>query len=146
MWPVNNSIDAMPGDRANKLHAVTEDSIGLLVDRFYARVRRDPVLAPVFDATIDTAAWPEHLTTLKNFWSSVMLSSGRYSGNPVAVHRAVQGLEPPMFPHWLRLFADTADSLFAPDIASQFASKARRIAMSLELAVFHRNSGGAPCD
>jgi hemoglobin len=122
---------------------VTEASIALLVDRFYSKVRRDPVLAGVFEAAIAPDEWPEHLATMQRFWSSVMLTSGRYSGNPVAVHRAVRGIERSMFPRWLELFEATAGDLFTPEIASQFAAKARRIAMSLELAVFHR-LGGPP--
>jgi hemoglobin len=115
-----------------------------MIDRFYAAVRLDPVLAPVFDAVIAEDEWPEHLATMRRFWSSVMLTSGRYSGNPVAVHRAVAGLERLMFDHWLALFETTAAELFAPEQASAFVTKARRIAGSLQLALFHRL--GAPPD
>lgn len=123
--------------------SVTEESIALLVDHFYSKVRRDPVLAEVFETAIAADEWPEHLATMQRFWSSVMLTSGRYSGNPVAVHRAVRGIDRSMFPRWLELFELTAGELFIPEIASQFTDKARRIAMSLELAVFHR-LGAAP--
>ena len=117
---------------------VTEASIVLLVDRFYANVRRDPALGPVFNAAIADDAWPAHLATMQRFWSSVMLTSGRYAGNPMAVHRAVRGLERPMFAQWLALFEATAADLFAPALAASFAEKARRIARSLEMVLFHR--------
>jgi hemoglobin len=123
---------------------VTEPAIALLVDRFYAAVRRDPVLAPVFEATIADNEWPEHLATMCRFWSSVMLTSGRYSGNPVAVHRAVQGLGRPLFARWLALFEATVRDLFAPEPAAGLIAKAHRIATSLQLALFHRL--GAPPD
>ena len=123
---------------------VTDDSIAVLIDRFYVAVRRDPVLGPVFETTIAEDEWPEHLATMHRFWSSVMLTSGRYTGNPVSVHRAVQGLERPMFARWLALFEATAADLFAPEPAALFADKARRIATSLQLALFHRL--GAPPD
>jgi hemoglobin len=123
---------------------VTEPSIARLIDRFYAAVRRDAVLAPVFETTIAEAEWPEHLATMRRFWSSVMLTSGRYSGNPVAVHRAIQGLERPMFARWLALFEATVHELFAPRPAAEFVTKANRIAGSLQLALFHRL--GAPPD
>jgi hemoglobin len=118
--------------------SVTEMSIALLIDRFYAAVRRDPVLADVFEAAIPEDAWPAHLAATQRFWSSVMLASGRYSGDPVAVHRAVVGLERPMFVRWLALFETTATELFAPQCAVLFVDKARRIAASLQLAVFRR--------
>jgi len=125
------------------IDSVTEESIALLIDRFYAKVRRDPVLAPVFEAAIPSDEWPEHLVTMRRFWSSVMLTSGQYSGDPVAVHRAVRDLERSMFPRWLQLFEQTAHELFAPETASLFVGKAHRIAASLELAVFHQ-LGGPP--
>lgn len=124
--------------------AITESSIALLIDRFYARVRRDPVLAPVFEAAIAPEEWAEHLGTMQRFWSAVMLTSGRYSGDPVGVHRAVAGLERPMFARWLALFEQTAHELFPLETAGLFIAKARRIAMSLEIAIFHRL--GAPPD
>ena len=119
-------------------------SIALLVDRFYAAIRRHAVLAPVFETAIAPDEWPAHLATMRRFWSSVMLTSGAYSGNPVAVHRAVTSLERPMFTHWLSLFEATASALFTPETAAAFVAKACRIATSLELAVFHRL--GAPPD
>ena len=75
---------------------------------------------------------------MRRFWSSVMLASGRYSGNPVAVHRAVANLQRPMFARWLTLFEDAARHLFTRDIAGEFSAKAQRIAVSLQMAVFHR--------
>lgn len=125
------------------LSSVTEDGIALLIDRFYAKIRGDAVLADVFNRTIAADEWPEHLATMRNFWTSVMLMSRRYSGNPVAVHKAVAGLERSMFPRWLELFGQTASQLFEPAIAALFKEKAQRIALSLELAVFHR-VGGPP--
>src|SRR5262249_34287422 len=120
---------------------VTEEAIALLIENFYARVRRDPVLGPVFEAAIAPGAWPEHLATMRRFWSSVTLASGRYSGNPVAVHQAVIGLEQPMFARWLALFEATARDLLAPEAAALFIAKAHRIAQSLQLALFYRPAG-----
>jgi hemoglobin len=127
----------MPETESRSDH-VTEATIARLIDTFYERVRQDPVLAPVFEAAIDPPDWPDHLSTMRRFWSSVMLTSGRYSGNPVAVHRAVHGIERAMFTRWINLFEATARDLFTPETASLFAVKAGRIAASLQLALFHR--------
>jgi hemoglobin len=117
---------------------ITDDSIATLVDRFYAAIRHHPVLAPVFERAIAPDEWPTHLATMRRFWSAVMQASGAYSGNPVAVHRAVQDLERPMFAQWLALFEATATALFTPELAAAFVAKAQRIAFSLQRAVFHR--------
>jgi hemoglobin len=128
----------MPKDDGSLRSDVTEEGIALLIDRFYATVREEPVLGPVFESAISPDEWPEHLATMRRFWSSVMLASGRYSGNPVAVHRTVANLQRPMFARWLALFEEAAGKLFTPDIAGEFTAKAQRIAVSLQLALFHR--------
>jgi hemoglobin len=123
---------------------VTEAAIAALVDAFYAKARVDPVLGPVFMAAIADEAWPVHLDRISRFWSSVMLASRRYSGDPVGVHRGVAGMDRTLFPRWLALFEETTAELFAPAPAAQLIEKAHRIADSLQLALFHRL--GAPPD
>jgi hemoglobin len=115
---------------------ITEPAIIRLVDGFYASVRQDSQLAPVFTQAIAEAEWPAHLDTMYRFWSSVMLTSGRYKGNPMAVHLGVAGIEPSLFQHWLALFEAKAQELFVPALAAAFIAKARRIAESLKLALF----------
>ena len=39
------------------LTGITEESIALLIDRFYTAVRRDPVLGPIFENAIAEDAW-----------------------------------------------------------------------------------------
>jgi hemoglobin len=114
---------------------VTEPAIADLVARFYARARCDPLIGPVFNDTIED--WDEHLRTLNAFWSSVMLTTGRYKGNPMAAHLKLP-IEPLFFARWLALWRETAAELFEPDLALQFAAKAERIAESLKLALFYR--------
>ncbi len=69
-------------DAANVMN---ESSIGILVDRFYARVRQDNILGPIFAEKIGDD-WEPHLETMRAFWSSLMLASGRYKGNPMLTH------------------------------------------------------------
>jgi hemoglobin len=114
----------------------TEEQIGRLVDAFYAKVRADAALGPVFERAIDD--WGPHLETMRRFWSSVMLSSGRYKGNPVAVHRRVQGIDPALFDRWLALFDETCRELFDDALTAAFNDRAMRIAESLKLALFYR--------
>ena len=122
---------------AAKLDRVSEDSIKLLVDGFYAKVRRDPELAPIFQRAIP-GDWGPHLEIMYAFWSSVMLTSGRYKGNPVAKHVALSGIQPPLFERWLKLFNETAGELFDDAVSAEFGAKAARIAESLQLAMFYR--------
>lgn len=114
----------------------SEDAIARLVDDFYARIRADAVLGPVFTRAIP-GDWGPHLATMRNFWSSVMTASGRYKGNPVAVHGRVDGIELEMFDRWLTLFEATCRDLFDPPLAIEFQAKAIHIAESLKLALFY---------
>lgn len=125
--------------RMAQFDSITEPAIAALVDSFYAKARRDPVIGPVFNAAVED--WGEHLDKLRGFWSSVMLTSGRYKGNPMAAH-VKQPIEPDFFPRWLQLWRDTAGELFTPAVAAQFCEKAERIGESLKLALFFRP--GAP--
>lgn len=63
---------------------ITEEALAALVGAFYAKVRRDPLIGPVFNRAIED--WDEHLPKLQSFWSSVMLGTGRYKGRPMPAH------------------------------------------------------------
>ena len=78
------------------------------------------------------------METMRDFWSSVMLTSGRYKGAPVSAHLRIKAIEPEMFDRWLRLFGETCVELFENEIAEAFRAKAARIAESLKLALFFR--------
>jgi len=105
-----------------------------LLRAFYARVRADEQLGPLFNEAVGD--WDEHFGRLGDFWSSVMLGSGRYKGNPVAVHLAhAARITPAMFDRWLALWAETSDELLPPPTARALKDKAYRIAESLQLAI-----------
>lgn len=124
--------------------AVSEEKIVELVDAFYAKVRTDAVLAPVFDRAIAAADWPRHLAKMYDFWSSVMLTTGRYKGNPMAVHARLPDLEEGMFARWLALFGETADEIVSAEAAAVFRRKSEMIAESLKLGLFFRPGNGLP--
>jgi hemoglobin len=114
--------------------AITEEALGRLVERFYARVRQDPLLGPVFDGAIDD--WPEHLDRLSAFWSSVMLTSGRYKGRPLPAHlRHGDAMTSDRFERWLALWKESTSEMFAPEAAAALQAKANRIAESLSLGI-----------
>ncbi len=116
---------------------IDEAGLARLVEAFYARVRADAELGPIFDDAIDD--WSEHLEKLTAFWSSVMLTSGRYKGQPVPAHMKHRDrITPELFERWLGLWKQTTEELMAPDSALALQAKAARIAESLQLALFFR--------
>ena len=111
---------------------ITEPLIERLVRTFYAKVRSDEVLGPIFDARI--LDWESHLQRMFAFWSSVALMSGRYHGTPMAKHMPLP-VDADHFDRWLALFEATAREVCAPQAATHFVELARRIAASLELGI-----------
>lgn len=109
---------------------VNEDMIDRLVRRFYAMVRDDALLGPIFEEKI--ADWGPHLERMTRFWSSVVLMSGAYHGRPMEKHLPLP-IDAAHFDRWLRLFDAAADEICPPEAAALFKDRARRIAESLEL-------------
>lgn len=116
---------------------INEDDLSALVQAFYARIRADEELGPLFNDAI--ADWPEHLEKLSAFWSSVMLTTGRYKGQPVPAHiKHRERITPELFDRWLSLWRETTDAMMVPSAAQALQEKAQRIAQSLQLALFFR--------
>jgi hemoglobin len=117
---------------------ITEDDIDRLIPEFYRRIRADPILGPIFNGAISD--WPEHLETLKSFWSSVLLGSGRYKGQPMAVHILHQEhMTQDNFERWLALWHQTTNELLHAGQAAALQAKAARIAENLRYGVeLHR--------
>lgn len=116
---------------------ISESDLERVIPLFYARVREDDELGPIFNDAIGD--WPEHLEKLVAFWSSVMLTSGRYKGNPVQAHaRHRDRLTPALFDRWLALWRDVTDANLSSGAAAALQGKAARIAESLKLALFFK--------
>lgn len=125
------------------MNDITDGYIERLIPTFYERIRQDEVLGPIFDGAVEN--WPHHLKKLQDFWSSVMLTSGRYKGQPMVAHvRHDAQMIPENFDRWLMLWRMTTDELLQPAAAAAFQEKAERIAESLQLGIkFYRDRNAA---
>ncbi len=134
MMPVASAAPRRPdiGEKVQAETGIDEPMIARLVDGFYARVREDAVLGPVFAARI--ADWAPHLAQMRAFWSSVALMTGTYHGQPMRLHAPLP-IDARHFDRWLALFEATARELCPPRAAEHFLERARRIAESLELGI-----------
>lgn len=119
-------------------HALVDRAfIGKLVRTFYGRVRADERLGPIFAAEI-RGDWEPHLEKMTDFWCSVILKNGAYSGRPVPAHLKLSQVREEDFDIWLGHFRRTAAELCPPEVAAVFVDRAERIAQSLRLAMFFR--------
>ena len=114
---------------------IDEAFISNLVETFYERVRANQTLAPIFAGHIEN--WDDHLPKMKDFWSAVALSTGRYNGKPVPAHQVLDNVSEADFAIWLSLFEDTLKDIApSPSVIPYFMERAERIARSLQLAMF----------
>ena len=114
---------------------ITELSITQMVDMFYARVREDAVLSPIFESKL-AGRWNEHMPRMYAFWSKILLGSGNFQSNVFGKHMALAGIEREHFIHWLALFRMSAIEVFGIDDAKIPIQVAERIAGSLQLGYF----------
>ena len=111
---------------------ISEAMIEQLVHAFYAKVRKDPMIGPVFEVRITN--WEPHLAQMCAFWSSVALMTGRYHGTPMVKHMRLP-VDAAHFDRWLGLFEETAREVCPPQAVEHFMERAQRIASSLEMGV-----------
>ena len=107
----------------------TEEEISRMVHAFYARVRQDDVLGPIFDAHVHD--WDLHLSRLVDFWSAMLRRTGRFTGAPMPKHAVLPGLSAALFERWLGLFREITDAQPNRAMAAQARAMAQRIAQSL---------------
>lgn len=109
-----------------------QEALTQLVHRFYALVRADGNLGPIFAARI--ADWPPHLERMVAFWSSVALMTGQYHGRPIPAHLALP-IDADHSDRWLDLFRATACETCTASGAVHVIERAEHIANSLRIAV-----------
>ena len=119
---------------------LTDESLRAFLHAFYNKVRRDPEIGPVFAAAIAEEAWPAHLATIHDFWSSVLFKTGRYKGNPFTAHIG-KSIRPAHFVRWLALFDETAAERFESPIAEALSERVHLIGASLQAGLFFRGQG-----
>lgn len=95
------------------------------VDAFYTRVQADDLLGPVFASRIQD--WRPHLDKMYGFWSSILLGTGEYRGEPFPKHLGL-GARPAHFERWLGLFEENMNGLFSGLKADEAIHRAQTIA------------------
>ena len=107
----------------------SREQVERFVDAFYARMLRDPDLAPIFldVADIDLEV---HLPHIKAYWSKLLLGEREYRRHTMNIHRKVHQQRPftaADFQRWLTLFTGTLDSGWTGPLTE----RARRVATSI---------------
>jgi len=126
---------------------ISAAEIDTVVARFYARVRQNKTLAPVFFASIPDAAahWERHEEKIARFWRNAILHERSYSGNPQHMHSMRPMIKPAHFAIWLGLFDEVLHETLPKKTATSWSALAHRIGAGLRLGVEARQQpDGAP--
>lgn len=102
------------------------EDIQLLVDTFYATVRKDDLIGPLFEEIIQDK-WGQHLEKMYRFWQTVLLDEHTYYGAPFPPH-AQMPIDRAHFDRWISIFHSTIDSLFEGENAEKAKGQGERMA------------------
>jgi hemoglobin len=110
-----------------------EAAIERMVRLFYERGLADPVLGPIFRGAIHD--FDVHIPIVCDFWSGVILGTGRYGGNAFAPHAKLR-FEPEAFERWLAIFESAAGDALTRAHADRAIEVARHMAQSFKVGLF----------
>ena len=111
-------------------------AIARLVARFYADVRADNLLAPVFEPLLHER-WPAHLVRMTDFWCTTLKLERSFRGDVHRKHMALPGITQAHLQRWLRLWQrDTALELNPAAAAARLQDVAVGIARVMHLGWF----------
>ncbi len=121
------------------------EDIRLLVISFYAKIRKDAVLGPIFNGIITD--WEHHFGLLTDFWETQLFLKRKYFGNPVTAHQAVDDkvrhtITPEHFGLWMNLWFATIDELFEGETAYIAKNRAQKMSTMLYLKIYEHRSKG----
>lgn len=117
-----------------------KEDVKIFVDAFYAKIREDGLLAPIFAKRIANDNWQKHLNRMYTFWNAVLLFEREYKGNPFSKHVGLQA-QPIHFERWISLFKQTIDQHFVGEKANEVKLRADKMGeiFSLKLEYLRNN-------
>ena len=122
---------------------LTEPLVCQVVDAFYAKVRRDPLLGPVFDGIIKDD-WPAHIERICAFWLTATRIGSGYDGRRfMPAHLGHGAIRAEQLPRWLLLFRETAHEVCPPAAADVLVDIAERMADSIRIGLARRDGHAA---
>lgn len=118
------------------------DDVAKVVREFYAKVRKDELLGPIFNQLITD--WEPHLEHITDFWEMTVFGGKMYSGNPIIVHqqlddKAGNTIEAFHFGTWIELWFLTINEHFEGENAEILKRRARKMQTGLLVSIYqHR--------
>lgn len=102
------------------------EDIKQMVNSFYANVRKDELIGPIFnDKLLDR--WEPHLQKMYGFWQTILFDVRAYSGMPFPPHKQLP-VDKTHFDRWIAIFNTTIDAQFAGPITEEAKMRAANMA------------------
>ncbi len=108
-----------------------EEDVKVFVDAFYAKVRADPVLGPVFSGVIPDDNWDPHLNKMYGFWTTVLFAKPEYRGNPFSKHVNLP-VENIHFQRWIDLCEETIGENFSGEKADEVLVRSNKMRITFQ--------------
>ncbi len=112
--------------------------IEVLINAFYAQVVKDELISTFFNE-IAPVNWERHLPIMIGFWEFILFSTpDAYKGSVMEPHfhlHKLKALEGQHFERWLKLFAETVDSLYEGPKAEDAKQAARNIGATMKYKI-----------
>jgi hemoglobin len=106
---------------------------------FYAKVRQDEVLGPLFEAAIG-ATWDAHIERIVQFWLTATRLERSYDGGAfMRAHMRHRSIRVDHIPRWLELFEATLAQRCSPPQAAALLDIAVRMAENIEIGLKRRD-------
>ncbi|MDO5608558.1 MAG: group III truncated hemoglobin [Capnocytophaga sp.] len=117
------------------------NDIRLLVNRFYAKIRKDTMLGPIFNSHIPDEEWEAHLEKLTDFWETNLFGIPKFKGSPTQKHIMVDRnlnytVTQHHFGQWINLWFETIDEMYEGELAERAKNAARKMSTGQYIAMW----------
>lgn len=122
----------------SQYNTITHQSIKELMDIFYAKVRNDENLGPIFKAQIgdEDSRWETHKEHIGKFWKQMLLGEMGFEGQPMKKHLELPPFPRERFNDWLTLFEDSLNKVHTKEVAQEILLKAKAIAQRFQQMLY----------
>jgi hemoglobin len=117
---------------------LTRELVCEVVQKFYAKVRTDDVLGPIFETAIG-ADWDAHMERINRFWLTATRLERSYEGGTfMRAHLRHRSIQVEHIPRWLMLFEETLAERCSRPQAAALLDIAVRMAENVEIGLGRR--------